>query len=221
MRRFLLCALAALAGSWVVHAQSIYDLDIRVDLAQDGSARITQVWDVNVVKGTEWYIPIDNLGEMYVTDLSVSENGQPFISEGTRWNVDRSLEQKAGRCGIVEKRNGVELCWGQGSYGPHVWTAEFTVYGLVQSFTDADGFNFMFVNPGLAAPPQHVKVTIVNAADGPEWTYDNTLVWGYGSYGDINVMDGAIVYESAEPFSYDSSVIALVLRDKVSVKRCP
>ena len=214
MRRFLLCALAVLAGSWVVHAQSIYDLDIRVDLAQDGSARITQVWDVNVVKGTEWYIPIDNLGEMYVTDLSVSENGQPFISEGTRWNVDRSLDQKAGRCGIVEKRNGVELCWGQGSYGPHVWTAEFTVYGLVQSFTDADGFNFMFVNPGLAAPPQHVKVTIVNAADGPEWTYDNTLVWGFGSYGDINVVDGAIVYESLEPFSYNSSVIALARFEK-------
>ena len=214
MRRVLLSLLAALAGSWVVHAQSIYDLDILVELAQDGSARITQVWDVSVVKGTEWYIPIDNLGEMYVTDLSVSENGRPFISEGTRWDVDRSLEQKAGRCGIVEKRNGVELCWGQGSYGPHVWTAEFTVHGLVQSFTDADGFNFMFVNPGLAAPPQHVKVTIINVTGGPEWTYDNTLVWGYGSYGDINVMDGAIVYESAEPFSYDSSVIALVRFEK-------
>ena len=214
MRRFLLCALAALAGSWVVHAQSIYDLDIRVDLAQDGSARITQVWDVNVVKGTEWYIPIDNLGEMYVTDLSVSENGLPFISEGNRWNVDRSLEQKAGRCGIVEKRNSVELCWGQGSYGPHVWTAEFTVHGLVQSFTDADGFNFMFVNPGLAAPPQHVKVTIVNATGGPAWTYDNTLVWGFGSYGDINVVDGTIVYESLEPFSYNSSVIALARFEK-------
>ena len=214
MRRVLLSLLAALAGSWVVHAQSIRDLDILVELAQDGSARITQVWDVSVVKGTEWYIPIDNLGEMYVTDLSVSENGRPFISEGTRWDVDRSLEQKAGRCGIVEKRNSVELCWGQGSYGPHVWTAEFTVHGLVQSFTDADGFNFMFVNPGLAAPPQHVKVTIINVTGGPEWTYDNTLVWGYGSYGDINVMDGAIVYESAEPFSYDSSVIALVRFEK-------
>ena len=39
---FLLSLLAALAGSWVVHAQSIYDLDILVELAQDGSARITQ-----------------------------------------------------------------------------------------------------------------------------------------------------------------------------------
>ena len=144
----------------------------------------------------------------------VSENGQAFIPEGNRWDTDRSLSEKAGRCGIVEKRDGVELCWGQGSYGPHQWTAQFTVTGLVQSFSDADGFNFQFVNPGLAAPPQHVKLTIVNATGGPEWTYDNTLVWGFGSYGDINVRDGQIVYESLEPFSYKSSVIALVRFEK-------
>jgi hypothetical protein len=108
----------------------------------------------------------------------------------------------------------VELCWGQGSYGPHVWTAEFTVHGLVQAFNDADGFNFMFVNPGLAAPPQHVKITLVNGTGGPQWTYDNTLVWGFGSYGDINVQDGAIVYESLEPYSDGSSAIILTRFEK-------
>ena len=214
MKRLLLTVLAALAGTLGVHAQSIRDLDIRAVLQPDGSARITQVWDVTVVDGTEWYIPIDNLGKMSITDLSVSENGQPFVSEGRRWDVDRSLEQKAGRCGIVEKRNGVELCWGQGSYGPHVWTAEFTAHGLVQGFTDADGFNFMFVNPSLVAPPQHVKITLVNGTGGPAWTYDNTRVWGFGSYGDINVQDGAIVYESLEPYSDGSSAIILTRFEK-------
>ena len=214
MKRLLLTVLAALAGTLGVHAQSIRDLDIRAVLQPDGSARITQVWDVSVVDGTEWYIPIDNLGKMSITDLSVSENGQPFVSEGRRWDVDRSLEQKAGRCGIVEKRNGVELCWGQGSYGPHVWTSEFTAHGLVQAFTDADGFNFMFVNPSLVAPPQHVKITLVNGTGGPAWTYDNTRVWGFGSYGDIHVQDGAIVYESLEPYSDGSSAIILVRFEK-------
>ena len=206
--------LAVLAGISVVSAQSIRDLDIRVEVAQDGSARITQVWDVNVVDGTEWYVPIQNLGKMTIQDLSVSENGQPFIDEGRHWNVDRSIAEKAGRCGIVEKRDGVELCWGQGTLGPHVWTAQFTATGLVQSFSDADGFNFQFVNPHLAAPPQHVKVTLVNRTGGPEWTYDNTRIWGFGSYGDLNVVNGAIVYESLEPFSYESSVILLARFEK-------
>ena len=141
MKRILLIVLASLAGTLAVYAQAIRDLDIRVVLQKDGSARITQVWDVNVNKGTEWYVPISNLGKMSITDFSVSENGLAFYNEGRRWDVDRSLSEKAGRCGIVEKRDGVELCWGQGSLGDHVWTAEFTAHGLVQSFSDADGFN--------------------------------------------------------------------------------
>ena len=129
--------------------------------------------------------------------------------------MDRSLSGKAGRCGIIDKHDGVELCWGKTSYGPHVWTVEYTVTGLVQALTDADGFNFMFVNPGFDTPAQHVKITLFNAADSPKWTYDNTRVWGFGSYGDINVTDeGTIVYESSEPFSYNSSAILLTRFEK-------
>ena len=214
MRRLFLGVLAVFAGTLAVYAQSIRDVDVRVELNPDGSGRVTQVWDVTVVDGTEWYIPIDNLGKMSVSDFSVSENGETFVNEGCSWDVHRSIGEKAGRCGIVSKHDGVELCWGQGSYGPHVWTAQFTLNGLVQSFSDADGFNFQFVNPGLVAPPQHVKLTIVNATGGPGWTYDNTRVWGFGSYGSIDVTDGQIVYESSEPFSYESSVIALVRFEK-------
>ena len=214
MRKLLLTVLAVLAGTLCVHAQTLRDIDIRAELLPDGSARITQIWDATVVDGTEMYIPISNLGEMTVRDLAVSENGQAYVSEGRRWDVDRTLAEKAGRCGIIDKHDGVELCWGKTSYGPHVWTVSYTVTGLVQSFTDADGFNFMFVNPGFDAPAEHVKVTLVNATGGPGWTYDNTRVWGFGSYGDIDVTDGAIVYESSEPFSRNSSFIALVRFEK-------
>lgn len=213
MRR-ILSLLAALVLPLALPAQQIRDVDITVDLRADGSARITQVWDATVVRGTEWYIPIENLGPMTVTDLTVSENGREYVSEGHRWNVDRSLEEKAGRCGIVEKRDGVELCWGQGSYGDHVWTASFTVNGLVQSLQDADAFNFMFVNPGLVAPPQHARVTIRNATGGKEWTYDNARVWGFGFTGDINVRNGEIIAESSEPFGPISQLIAMVRFEK-------
>ena len=215
MKRILLIVLAALAGTLAVYAQTIRDIDVRVVVHKDGSARVTQVWDANVIDGTEMYIPVSNLDKMSISDFTVSENGLTFHNEGRRWDVDRSLDEKAGRCGIVEKSgNSVELCWGKGSYGDHVWTVEYTLDGLVQSFTDADGFNFMFVNKGMKPSPQHVKITLVNDTGGPEWTYDNTRVWGFGSYGDINVIDGQIVYESLEPFSYDSSAIVLVQFEK-------
>ena len=202
--------LGTLAG-----AQQIRDLDIKAVLLKDGSAEITQVWDVLVTDGTEWYVPVGNLGKMQITDFSVSENGRPFYYEGDSWDIHRSLEEKAGRCGIVRKRSdAVELCWGQGSIGNHQWTASFTVTGLVQSLQDKDAFNFMFVNPGLVAPPRHVKVTIRNATGGPEWTTDNTLVWGFGCPGEINVIDGEIIAESTEPLAYDNKLIAMVAFDK-------
>lgn len=196
-------------------AQRIRDIDIVVDLQPDGSAVVTQHWDVRVVSGTEWYIPIGNLGPMSVSDLSVSENGIPFESVGGDWNVDWSRKRKTGKCGINRPGKGkVELCWGQGEYGDHKWTATFRLGGLVQAYDDFDGFNFMFVNPGLVAAPEHAKLTIRNYPGGPGWTSDNTRVWGFGFYGDINVVDGAVVAESSESFGSGSSLIALVRFDK-------
>ena len=213
MRRLFSC-LACVLCCLTATAQEIRDVDIEVRLQQDGSAWITQHWDVTVVSGTEWYIPIGNLGPMTVEELSVWENGQAFEQVGDRWDVDWSASRKAGKCGIVRKHDGVELCWGQGDYGPHQWTARFHVTGLVQAYDDADAFLFMFVNPGLVAPPKHAKVTIAPDFDGTAWTSANTRVWGFGFYGDINVRSGQVVAESSEPFERMSQLIALVKFEK-------
>ena len=197
MRRVILSVFLLLGV--LLHAQaqairSISNLDIRVEVEKDGSAWITQTWDAEAGNsGTEFYIPVGNLGPMTVSRLSVSENGQAFESLGNKWDVDRSRSWKTGKCGIVPKSNGVELCWGLGESGPHQWKARFYVTGLVQAYDDADAFNFQFVNRGMDPAPEHVRVTIVPAFDCPEWTYDNTRVWGFGFYGDINVENGAVV----------------------------
>lgn len=212
MKRFLLllCALTASAAVW---AQEINSVDVTATVAADGSAHITQVWDAEVSSGTEWYIPIGNLGPMEIKNLQVSENGRAYISEGTSWDVHRTLAQKEGRCGIVEKSNGVELCWGQGSYGRHVWNAQFDALGLVQSLEDYDGFNFMFVNPGIG-PISRANVTIENATGGPEWTSENVKVWAFGFEGNIEVRDGKIFCHSSSPMSKDGKVIILARFDK-------
>lgn len=209
MKRIVLALCAVLLGI-SLGAQQIRDIDIRVVIGKDGSAVITHNWDIEVTRGTEWYLPIGNLGPMSVGDLEVSENGLQFESVGDRWDVDWSRSRKAGKCGIVRKDNGVELCWGLGEYGSHRWTVKYRVTGLVQAYDDADAFNFMFVNPGMEPSPEHVRLTIIPGFECPQWTYDNTRVWGFGFYGDINVKDGAVVAESSESLGYSGKVIALV-----------
>ena len=48
-------------------------------------------------------------------------------------DVNRSRSWKTGKCGIVPKHNGVELCWGLGESGWHTWTIRYRLSGLVQA----------------------------------------------------------------------------------------
>ena len=206
----LLCQLG-----WADSIRTIRDVDIRVELNRDGSAWITQTWDAEAGgDGTEFYIPVGNLGPMTIGQLQVSENGMAYESLGEKWDVDRSRSYKTNKCGIVPKRDGVELCWGLGAKGNHVWTVRFFVTGLVQGYDDADAFNYMFVNRGMSPAPDHARVTIVPAFDCPEWTYDNTRVWAFGYYGDIHVKDGAVVAETSEEMDNGCALIALVKFEK-------
>lgn len=213
-KRLWAILLAASLSVGAASAQYVSDVYTEVTLRKDGSAHVSQTWKADVISGTEWYIPISNLGEMTITDFSVSENGFQFVNEGNSWNTQRSLEQKAGRCGIVEKgSSGLELCWGQGNYGNHTYKISYVINGLVQSLQDYDAFNHRFVNPGMDGPPRHASIKFINAT-GTEWTLENTRFWGFGFNGDIHLVDGAIVAESSEPFSDRSNMTVMVSFDK-------
>ena len=217
MKRLLTFTLAAVLciSAAAESIRTIRNVDTRVELNPDGSARVTQVWDAEAgSSGTEFYIPVENLGPMTISDLQVSENGVAYESLGDKWDVDKGRDFKTGKCGIVRKNHGAELCWGLGAKGNHVWTIRYTLTGLVQAYDDADGFNYMFVNRGMSPAPDHARVTIVPAFDCPEWTYDNTRVWAFGFYGDINVKDGAVVAETSESMDSSCAVITLVKFEK-------
>ena len=211
----LAVALGLLSGA-AASAHKVRDLDITVELSRDGSARVTQCWNVEAgSNGTEWYIPVSNLGPMTIGDLQVYEGGAAYENLGDSWDVDRSRSWKERKCGIVRKSDGgAELCWGLGAAGKHLWEARFRLTGLVQAYDDADAFNFMFVNPGMNEPPKHVRLTIVPAFDCPGWTCDNTRVWAFGFDGEINVLGGKVVAETHAAFDSKSRMIAMVRFEK-------
>ena len=211
----LTCALALPS-----YAQEIRDIETVVSLFSDGSARVVQKWDVNVVEGTEWYIPIDNLGKSYIHDFRVFENGVEYENDGRKWNSNRSLAAKTRRCGIVEKRGGdIELCWGQGEYGDHIYTISYTIDNLVQSYDEYDGFHWHFLNDEWSVRPQHASIRIVNETGKDAWYWEdqnscNVRFWGFGMIGDSRLEDGTIYFESTEPFRRSSFFSALVGFDK-------
>ena len=211
-RLFTLLAVLFLAAV-TLSAQRIRSVDIDVYINEEGDSYIKQVWDVDVVSGTEWYIPIGNLGGMRISGLKVSENGEEFIDEGRSWDTSRTRSEKAGRSGIVEKKDGVELCWGQGDYGHHVWTVGFVALRLVQSLEDYDAFNFMFVNPDMIAGPEKASVTF-HRLDGQPFSADSTRFWFFGTEGESKLLEDGTIRFDVEKMRKSDSIIAMMRFDK-------
>ncbi len=216
MRKLASVAMALMAATLFSHAQEIRDISTTVNLFRTGNAQVIQKWDVTVTSGTEWYIPIDNPGKSYIHDLHVFENGKEYANDGRKWNPDRSLEEKTRRCGILEKSHGnIELCWGQGPYGDHVYTISYIIDNLVLSYPECDGFHWHFLNDEWNTPPKHASIRIVNMTDSEPWFWEkadscNVQYWGFGMDGESWMEDDALCFESTEPFSYSSNFSALV-----------
>ncbi len=210
--------MAALVSTFAVFAreQKVRDVDIVVTLFKNGEALIHEKWDVNTGDEiTEWYLPRENLGDIQIRDFTVFSDGKELSDDG-EWDVDRSRKQKAGRFGIVHKSRGVELCWGIGEYGDHVFEPLYIMTNVVKTLSDYDMLHMQFVTDELAAPPQHVRVTIKPSDDlAVKLDTTNTRAWGFGFNGTLSFAeDGSIVYESSESFGYYSSVISLLRFNK-------
>ena len=205
---FGIVALMLMASTNSLANPHLKDLNIRVELADNGDARITEKRSMEIdSEGTECYIVIDNLNGSEVKDLGVTdETGLVYRNVG-EWDVDMSREWKAGKCGIVYKRDGYELCWGLGNEGSREYSTSYTVTQLVKAYDDADGFNYMFVAEDLSPAPDHVKVTIVKP--GTPFIPDTVGVWAFRYYGTVMVEDSAIVAETSEPFTSGSAMIVM------------
>ena len=156
-------------------ANRVPEMEIEVALRPDGSAYVTQTWSARTEEGTEFYLARNDSGYLSITDFSVADkNGRYTFVED--WDVNASFDEKAGKCGIVETQDGVELCWGIGEYGENRYAIEYILHGLVGAYSDADGFNHRFVDD-MSVFPTDVLLTICRQ-DGTPLTDEECDVWG-------------------------------------------
>ncbi len=208
----LLCVflLVALTGQAAFAANNVSDISVDVVINDDGSAYITQTWNCNFSEGTEGYIPIENLGEMTISDFSVSdENGVYAYIDN--WDISAGFDEKAGKCGIVETDKGYELCWGISEYGEKSYAIEYKISGLVGSYTDFDGFNFQFINSGMGTLPTDVTVKIA-LQNGTLLDANNSGIWAFGFKGQIEFQNGQVVAYTEKSLSTDTESVIIMLQ---------
>ena len=219
------CLLSFLAALFLavfpLSATDIHSIKTEVYLHRNGNAVVVQQWNVTITGGTEWFIPIQDLGQRGIRSFSVFENDREFVNEERSWNSNRTLEQKKFRCGISETGpESLELCWGQGEPGEHVYDIMYIIDNLVQASSDGenDVFNWQFLNDEWSARPQQVSLTVYNYADSAYvWQAGeegNMGVWVFGCEADCTVEEGVVRIESTEPFDYDSHLTVMMRFDK-------
>ena len=192
----------------------LHSLDIRVVLSHNGDAHITEtrVMDIDS-EGTECYIGLGNMGGSEVRDLQVTdENGLEFTNIGD-WDVDRSRDWKTGKCGIVYKHNGYELCWGLGDSGSRTYTTRYVITSLVHAYPDADAIRHVFLHQDVSPKPDKARLSI-EAEDSTLFSEENCGIWGFRFGGELSFEDGKIIVHNTEPFDYRGALYMMVRFDK-------
>jgi len=190
---FLICLLPLSLNQ--VHAADIdlYDIEIQTILNDDGSAHIQEIWDIDVYEGTEIYKVYDNMGASKISHFNVyDETGYKYTNIG-EWDIDMDKDEKDGKCGIVTKDDGYELCFGIGEYGRRTYTFEYDISNFVQQYQDTQGFNYAFFSD-MDLEPLHVKITVSSPY---QFSEDNAKIWAFGYEGQVAFQNGNVVMETS------------------------
>lgn len=190
-------------------SSEINSLEVTVDLHEDGSASFTELWNIDAISDmTEWYLVKNNLGDRVISNLQVTdENGNQFETVDN-WDVDLSIDQKAGKCGILQTSDGIELCWGIGSLGTHQYTVTYDMTNAVQGYADADAL-YLYLVTKSASGSDYVKVTVEDKDQ--EFTKENTGIWAFGAAGlPYGVEDGVARIEGTDGIGGDDYIVLLL-----------
>lgn len=197
-----------------VHAaeDSIPSIQIKVMLNKDGSAIITEVWEVQgVSSGTEYYKALNNMESRKVHSFSVRESGKLYTSLD-KWNTKLSRKEKKGTSGILTKSDGYELCWGIGDYGDHTYTLQYTIDNLVQNYGEYAGFYHQFISK-LSSAPKSIAISI--QMEDEAFNQENARIWGYGFDGKVAIQsNGSLTVISNKALAGKDYVNVLCRFDK-------
>lgn len=200
-----LLAIGALARPY------LNDLNIRVVLSHNGDAQITETRLMDIdSEGTECYIGLANMGQSTVHNLRVKDETGLEYTCLDEWDIDQSRSWKAGKCGIIEKRNGYELCWGLGDRGHRTYITSYTITSLVHAYPDANAIRHVFLDEAVRPKPENVRLTI-STDDGTPLNADSCGIWGFRFIGQLSFEGDSIVVESTEPFQ-DASALYVMVR---------
>lgn len=198
-KRFLFLLLCLFLFPLSVSADHMYHVDMDIHLEKDGSAIITEVWDVKADSGTEWYKALYNLGDSEISNYGVYIDNE-LMTFRTNWDVNASLQEKRGYYGINYTSDGIELCFGKNDMKRHKFTIKYKLSNYIFNTSDSQVLYWTLM--------PNVTVDSFNVDIDSYYDFPDTLdVWGYGYKGYAYVSDGKISMSSEGKLKNDYVVL--------------
>ncbi|HJE20573.1 MAG TPA: DUF2207 domain-containing protein [Aliicoccus persicus] len=205
MKKYSIIVLLIISSMFLttqVSANAIKELVMKVHINEDGSVDITEERLQNMDEGTENYMIFNDrdMGEVEVTNFSV--DGYEAVED---WDSDASLEEKAGKYGILDTSSGQELVFGIGEYGSdNEYTVHYTLENMVRNI---DGGQSLFWNFDTFSSLPTGEFTMEITSDVP---FEDVNYWGFGFIGDIELIDDTIYWDSSNMVREGNDVIVLL-----------
>ena len=200
MKKKIILFLMFMLVPFSVKADTIYKVDMNININEDGSADVQEIWDVKASGGSEWYKSMLNMEGIELTDFKVSMDNQELTYK--TWNPNESLSAKKGYYGINYVSNGLELCFGKYDFKRHTFTLTYKLSNFVFNTSDSQ-ITYFTLMPSITA-------NAFSATISSYYEFSDTLdVWGYGYKGYAYVKDGKI-YMINEEGLYNDYVTMLV-----------
>ena len=166
-----------------VFADTIYSVNMDINILEDGTANVEETWDVKADSGSEWYKTMYELNNSELTNYKVFMDGRELSYKD--WDVDETINEKSGYYGINHTSKGIELCFGKSDYKRHTFVVSYTLSNYVFNVNDAQVLAWVIY--------PKADVNYFSAEISSYYSFPDTLdVWGYGYKGYAYVEDGVI-----------------------------
>lgn len=181
-------------------ADTIYSVKMDINILEDGTANVEEIWDVKADSGSEWYKTMYELNNSELTNYKVTMDGNELSYKD--WNVNETLSEKSGYYGINYASNGIELCFGKTDYERHTFVISYTLSNYVFNTNDSQVLAWVIY--------PKAEINYFSAEISSYYSFPDTLeVWGYGYKGYAYVENG-VIKVSTESGLYNDYVSVLV-----------
>lgn len=195
--------------------EKIREIRTKAKVLEDGSMWVAQKWtfDDSNTDSTEHYIVFSKsaLAGIKLDNIRVSQNGTPL--EEVPWDIEESFDWKAGKFGLNQTGDNLEICFGIGEEKKfNDFVVSYTVSNALEKTTDNYTFlNWKFVNDDLSDRVGKVRVDVELPANAKR-----IYAFGYKGYACIaDDDDKRVIFENEkEPFGKKNYLVGLIELEK-------